>query len=135
MYIFQTVSYFFVATVKYWQLLLIKPYFLVLKKYFTEKISQIRVETIKLIDVFKNYSEKSNPLEIIPVTVKNFAHFFCITNKILECDKLYLFLFRDEIQTDKKVPTKHRNHLKDLTNVKTQVVCTDEQIQKKCLSV
>lgn len=96
------------------------------------------METIKLIDVFKNYSEKSNPLEIIPVTVKNFAHFFCITNKILESDKLYLFLFRDEIQTDKKIPTKHRNHLKHLTNVKTQVVCTDEQIQKKmfiCLEI
>ena len=60
------------------------------------------MKSIELMCFCLNYSEKSNYLEIITVSVKNFAYLFRIASKILECDKLYLFLQTDEIQTDKK---------------------------------
>ena len=94
-YIFQTVSYFFAATVKCGLLLLKILYLLVLKKYFSTKVSQKRMKLItgivmelEVMCFHLNYSEKSNYLETIPVAVKNFAHLFYIASQILECDKL-----------------------------------------------
>ena len=49
-----------------------------------------------------NYSEKRNYLEIIPISAKDFAYLFHIAGKIIECDKLYLLLLAEKIQTDKK---------------------------------
>ena len=56
--------------------------------------------TIKLMEFWLNYSDKSNHMEIIPVTVENIDHLFCMTTKILESDKLYLFLLSDATRID-----------------------------------
>lgn len=77
-----------------------------------------------------NYSEKSNYLETIPVSVKNFAYLFCIARKILECDKLYLLL-TDEIQTDKKEYLQSLETPRDLSSLHRW---TDTFIYKKLLS-
>ena len=39
--------------------------------------------TIKLMELWLNYSDKSNYMEIILVTVENIDHLFCMTTKIL----------------------------------------------------
>ena len=78
-------------------LLLLKIlYLLVLKKYFSTKVSQKRMKLItgivmelEVMCFHLNYSEKRNYLETIPVAVKNFAHLFYIASQILECDKLH----------------------------------------------
>ena len=56
--------------------------------------------TIKLTEFWLNYSDKSNHMEIIPVIVENIDHLFCMTTKILESDKLYLFLLSDSTRID-----------------------------------
>ena len=48
-----------------------------------------------------NYSEKRNYLQIIPISAKDFAYLFHIAGKIIECNKPYLLLLAEEIQTDK----------------------------------
>ena len=46
-----------------------------------------------------NYYDK-NPIERIPVTVKNIDHLFNMASEIIKADNLHLFLLSDGTRTD-----------------------------------
>ena len=78
--------------------------------------------------LFKLICKKQLSWDNSPCCTK-FSHFFYIARKILECDKLHLFLLMDEIQTDKKEYLQSLETTRDLSYLHRW---TDT---KKCLSV
>ena len=70
-----------------------------------------------------NYCDE-NHIERIPVGVKNIGHLFNLAGKIIQADRLHLFLLSDGTQID------DNKYLESLENDTELIACTEEQIQK-----
>ena len=65
-----------------------------------------------------------NQIERIAVAVKDIDHLFNLASKIIEVDRLHLFLLSDGTRIDAN------ESLSSLENGTELIVCTEEQIQK-----
>ena len=63
-------------------------------------------------------------IERTPIVVKDIDHLFCLASKIIEADRLHLFLLSDGTRID------DNEYLESLENGTKLIVCTEEQIQK-----
>ena len=70
-----------------------------------------------------NYCNE-NQIERIAVAVKEIDHLFDLASKIIEVDRLHLFLLSDGTRID------DNESLSSLENGTELIVCTEEQIQK-----
>ena len=70
-----------------------------------------------------NYCHK-NHTERIPIGVKDIDHLYYMASKIIEADKLHLFLLSDGTQID------NNEYLSSLENGAELIACTEEQMQE-----
>ena len=68
-----------------------------------------------------NYDEN---IKRIPIAVKDIDYLFHMATKIIDADKLHLFLFSDGTRVD------NNEYLSSLENGTELIVCTEEQMQK-----
>ena len=75
-----------------------------------------------------NYRDE-NHIERIPIRVKNVDHLFYLACKIVEADRLHLFLLSDGTWID------DNEYLSSLESGTELIVCTEGQIQKLLIYV
>ena len=85
-------------------------------------VKELKIETMFMY-FWLNYRDE-NHVERIPIAVNNIDHLFHLASKMIEADKLHLFLLSDGTRTDEN---KYLSRLEDATEL---IVCTEEQIQK-----
>ena len=85
-------------------------------------VKELKIETMFMY-FWLNYRDE-NHVERIPIAVNNIDHLFHLASKMIEADKIHLFLLSDGTRTDEN---KYLSRLEDATEL---IVCTEEQIQK-----
>ena len=81
-------------------------------------------KTVTFMYFWLNYCDENHHIERIPVAVKDIDHLFNLASKIIEADRLPLFLLSDGTRID------DNEYLESLENSTELIVCTEEQIQK-----
>ena len=75
------------------------------------------MKTMKFMYFWFNYSDMSNHLERIQISVKNISHLVCMASELLEFDKLHPLLISDGTRTDDD------GYLKGLETAAESTVC------------